>query len=654
MALSPRAQRLLKWFTYLFPLLFLVLLEAALQLVNYGNDYPLFKPVANYPGYYTINPEVGRRYFPSSGVRPTVAVTETFAVSKPPGAFRVFVLGGSSAAGYPYYYNASIAGVMRSMLREYFPDRPIEVINLAMPAVSSYTVRDFALELFDYQPDALVIYSGHNEFYGGLGVGSTESLGRSRTLVNLYLALRPYKTFQLVRDVVFWAGGLFSGGESGAPGGTLMARMAGERQIPFGSPAFFRAAEVFRENIGDVIRAARQQGVPVILGTLVSNVRRQRPFEDVFSEHTDKKEWQKEYLAAQAQYEIGNLETALEKLRACQEIDSLPASPYFVQANIAWQMGDHDAAYRYFYRAKDFDGLRFRAAELINREIRSSANQGAIIAPVKDQFEAQSPGNLPGKNLFLEHLHPNLRGYILLGQVFTKTLLSSNALGPWREPGYSGQEWEERCGVTEVDREAARLRVEYLMQGWPFRDSELPDKATLRKSNPTVIERLAWDFWEDRISWEKMHVEAARYYHQQKDYTRAAREYRALINATPVNPSPYLLLGNLLMEQQRYSQALPYYQKAIALEPSALAYRMLGSIYLLENDADSALPALESALRFNTRDAQTLFLLAQAYAMQEKYLPAKEAIRRVLAIRKDFPQARQLTAYLDKKLAESQ
>ena len=28
------------------------------------------------------------------------------------------------------------------------------------------------------EPDAVLIYAGHNEYYGALGVGSTESLGR--------------------------------------------------------------------------------------------------------------------------------------------------------------------------------------------------------------------------------------------------------------------------------------------------------------------------------------------------------------------------------------------------------------------------------------------------------------------------------------------
>ena len=41
-----------------------------------------------------------------------------------------------------------------------------------MSAVSSYTLLDFSDEIVDYQPDAILIYAGHNEYLGILGVGS--------------------------------------------------------------------------------------------------------------------------------------------------------------------------------------------------------------------------------------------------------------------------------------------------------------------------------------------------------------------------------------------------------------------------------------------------------------------------------------------------
>ena len=102
-----------------------------------------------------------------------------------------------------------------------------------MRAVSSYAVRDIALELADYASDLILIYAGHNEFYGGFGVGSRESLGDLRWLTNLYLSLQRYKTLQLIRDAIRvprnWIG--YNAGDSRNPR-SLMEHMARERHIP--------------------------------------------------------------------------------------------------------------------------------------------------------------------------------------------------------------------------------------------------------------------------------------------------------------------------------------------------------------------------------------------------------------------------------------
>ena len=47
----------------------------------------------------------------------------------------------------------------------------------AMTATNSFTTLDFARELVDCQPDLYIVYDGHNEFYGALGVASRESPG---------------------------------------------------------------------------------------------------------------------------------------------------------------------------------------------------------------------------------------------------------------------------------------------------------------------------------------------------------------------------------------------------------------------------------------------------------------------------------------------
>lgn len=63
-------------------------------------------------------------------------------------------------------------------------------MNTSLVATNSYTIRDMVPEILEQQPDMVIIYSGHNEYYGALGVGSSQSLGRYPMVTNFYLRLK--------------------------------------------------------------------------------------------------------------------------------------------------------------------------------------------------------------------------------------------------------------------------------------------------------------------------------------------------------------------------------------------------------------------------------------------------------------------------------
>ena len=154
--------------------------ELILRSVNYGPDLSLFATeVIGGRAYYIMNPDVKARYFTQVEFSPTTSA-DYFPVEKQEGTFRIFCLGGSTTVGFPYGYAGSFPLHLRERLRRMFPDRNIEVINLGMTATNSFTALDLATELPAYDPDLIVVYDGHNEFYGALGVASRESVGQSR------------------------------------------------------------------------------------------------------------------------------------------------------------------------------------------------------------------------------------------------------------------------------------------------------------------------------------------------------------------------------------------------------------------------------------------------------------------------------------------
>ncbi len=188
----------------------------------------------------------------------------------------MFVQGESSAAGFPYGLGASLAGMLDQRLERAFPSREIEVVSTAMAAVTTYALVDFADEIIAQQPDAVVVYVGHNEYLGILGVGSTMRMSSRPWLTRAFLEARELRLFQLLSR-------LYSGfatqapGNDGGPGESLMATVAGERSIAFDSPLYRAGLAQFESNLDALLRRYERAGIPVFIGTLASNERDQAP-----------------------------------------------------------------------------------------------------------------------------------------------------------------------------------------------------------------------------------------------------------------------------------------------------------------------------------------------------------------------------------------
>ena len=108
------------------------------------------------------NRGVARRWFAARvASRP---MPEPFATRKAARSYRVFVLGESSTAGFPYPRNGTFSRVLRDMLRDVLPEDSVEVVNLGMAATNSYALADIASEVLAQSPDAVVIYAGITRF----------------------------------------------------------------------------------------------------------------------------------------------------------------------------------------------------------------------------------------------------------------------------------------------------------------------------------------------------------------------------------------------------------------------------------------------------------------------------------------------------------
>ena len=636
--LSPGRRRAFLIATALVPVLFFAVLEGGLRLAGYGDEYPLFVEVEAAPGMLAPSRQVARRYFTRTASVPTPN-PDVFPAEKAEGTFRIIAQGGSSAAGYPFYRGASFPQILGTRLRLAYPGRDIEVVNTAMAAVNSYTLLDLADEVIAQDPDAVVIYAGHNEYYGALGAASTESLGRSPTVVRAFLSLQTLRTVQLVRDVIGRVAALGSAEPVGRPpSNTLMARMIGEQEVPFEGETYQAGRRQFESNLDRLLAKYAAADVPVYVSTLASNEHDQRPFITAHAADADTAAWFETTQAGADALEAGEPARAVTLLRRALEIDPGAADAAFALGYALEAVGRPDSARAAFERARDLDALRFRAPGEFNDLIREvAARHGAVVVEGEAAFRAVSRGGVIGRRTMLEHLHPTLDGYGVLADAFFEAFVADRLLGDG-EPRATPPGRLVRL-VTPMDSVAGQIRVALLTAGWPFRPEESQPVRPDTSRTPRYVYGLAQGLL-DGDPWLQTADSLATLYERDGRVRDALVTRRAVVQEYPFLAQAWSHLASIELRRAQATgrdDRLPYvaglFEQALDRDARHVpALAMLGALALQAGDRPTALGYLERARAESPEMPQVLYNLSGAYLMEGRYDEAIELAERLVAL----------------------
>jgi tetratricopeptide (TPR) repeat protein/lysophospholipase L1-like esterase len=568
-----------------------------------------------------LNPDIAGRYFFITKDLPQ-SNNDAFDIVKRKNAFRVFVMGGSSAQGFPFSPNGNFARYIRDRLELLFPENYIEVINLGITATNSYTIRDLLPGVLEQNPDLILIYAGHNEYYGAFGVGSTENFGNSRDLVNFLIWLNKFKSVELLKNMTNAIMSLLARDTDMDfnQGGTLMARIVKEQFIPFNSELFTVGIEQFRGNLEDILQMTNQASVPVVIGTLVSNLKDQKPF-----------------------ISIGT--------NANEFADSV-----YNRAKYKLKSGNYKIADSLFRKAKDLDALRFRAPENINQIIKSLAlKYNCGLVDVDSIFNANSPDRIVGKNLIVDHLHPSLSGYLLMGKIYFEIMNRKSFLPDIKSSEITDDEQDNivtnNFAFSRLDSSISNIRLLGLLNDWPFIES--PDFSFIKKINlKDRIDSIAYKIAVENMNWEKGHRQAAEYYLSKKDYLNFAKEFHVIVSQYPFKLSDYDYAASQLINLKEYDLAYNFLLRRFRESPDAFSSKWIGSINLNRGNIDDAINYLSMSIKYDNTDAQTFYNLAGAYIKKKDYKKALTEIDNCLKIKTDFPNAQILRAQLTDILAQ--
>jgi lysophospholipase L1-like esterase len=621
---------------FALPLLFFLLIEGGLRLVHYGGDDDLVLLREEYgERYYQINRQVARRYFSSGETNIPDARGEAFAYRKSPETFRIFCLGGSTTAGWPYQHNAGFPSQLQARLEQLFPQRNFEVINVGISAINSYAVLDFTRELLRYEPDLFLIYMGHNEFYGALGVASTRGIGLSRTFIKAYMALERLRLVHLLRDGLSL---LKRHPADGAGHETLMEHMVGDKTIALGSRKYHRAHMDFQANLGEILNRIARAKVPVLVSTLVSNIADQPPFESPFSPGFDRvPAWRSLEQQGDAAFGRGEHAAALAFYQQAVALDSLPAGLIYKMGQAQRWLGDSLAARRLLEHARDLDALRFRASTEFNEVIRAVCRgAGVPVVETEEAFIKASPKGLVGHTLMLDHLHPGASGYLLMADAFCAAMARADLIvtapqWPWQRD-LPAEELLKLARITPLEEEIACQRIRTLTSRYPFREQRII-QAVADPEYEKILQGAVQMLFRRRWSWNEAHYRVADWLAGKERFAEAEQEYRAVIRVIPGHYYPYLFLANMLSRQGKSAEEERVLLQAAALSPSLpFAFAKLGVYYMSRDEGTKAMPVLKQAIALagNSRDftatdlSRMHYLLGVALAQSGDYTAARK------------------------------
>ena len=592
---SKRRLRLFRFITLLLPFFFLFLLEISLRVFHYGHDLSLFIEYSADKDFLVLNPNASRKYF-ANQENATTGNLELFRKKKELNTFRVFVLGESTTIGYPYFHNGSFHRWLQYRLMHEYPGENFEIINLSLTAVNSYTVAGFAKEVVHYEPDAVLIYTGHNEYYGAMGVGSTDRTGGNPTITGLVLALRRLRLTQLLANII----GKITGGDrqmAAKAGKTRMEAMAGGQEIPYGSVLFDRGVDQFRSNMDKTLRLFEEAQVPVFFSNLVSNEKDLPPFISIPPGPNKSPGFAKEYADGLTAWKRGDTVEAGRFFTEAGHLYNAHAGCNYYLGRLAYDRGDTMRAKTWLSKAKELDALRFRAPDTINTIILELCNKykNVHLVDTRMVFEARSKGAIIGDELLLEHVHPNLMGYALISDVFYETMKKQGILSFHQEKEMSFPQLLQDMPITKIDSLAGAYKVFNLKKSWPFRDS-LADSPIIRSEE----QRLAYALALKETNWPDAMDSLYNYYIGNQDWPNARRVMEALVLEHPTEEPYYDRTANLCGKLKDNENALFYFRKSFSIAPSFEKARKIFVLFFMLDKPGEATPYLDYAIQNNT------------------------------------------------------
>lgn len=427
------------------PIIFFLLLEGCLALfglkpalqkedpfVGFASNVPLFVPAKGAEGEQIMVTASNRLKFFNK---------QEFAKAKPPGTYRIFCLGGSTTYGRPYDDSTSFSEWLRELLPIVNAGKRWEVINAGGISYASYRVSHLMDELINYQPDLFIVYTGHNEFLEERTYKQIREIPSAVKRVASVLART--RTWSAMKTSLQKLG--ISPHTSREKPNRLADEVNAILDKSIGTESYTRddvlkknILEHYRLSLERMVESARSVDAQVIFVTPASNLKDCSPFKSVHRsglEPASRQQVQVLLTRATQEFQKNNLPAALQLVESAARLDPRHASLEYLRGKLLLDLKRFEEAEIALRMARDEDIVPLRALTPMQQTVKRVAEEKQVnvldfVDLLKRRMLQMKGHAIPGREFFLDHVHPTIEGHKFLAVALINKMIERNLLQP--------------------------------------------------------------------------------------------------------------------------------------------------------------------------------------------------------------------------------
>ena len=363
---------------------------------------------------------------------------ESFDAHKEADEFRVFVIGGSTVQGRPFSTQTAFARCLEMSLQQAASRVRWRVINCGGISYASYRLVPVVQECLGYEPDLIIVCTGHNEYLEFITYAQAR---RSRTVVTAYRLLDRLHSFRLLETGL---SRLLQSEQPSSDRVRLPEEVDAVLDHQGGLRAYRRSAldratveSGFHENLNRIVDLVQGADVPLIIVRPPTNQADCPPFKSEFAARLSRQDQddflQRLSLSAEklSRGDLAGVQSAVAELTALTAIDPGYALVWYQLGRACLNARQREQATRAFARAVDEDICPLRMTSTLDAEMRQVvADRGIPFLDAHQLLTELSRHGIADDSVLVDHVHPSFQSHLEIAFALADLMQRSGWLTP--------------------------------------------------------------------------------------------------------------------------------------------------------------------------------------------------------------------------------